>query len=90
MGTLRITDANRLSVVKPKLAATLNVEKSGIDADELTVGAGRKVWWNCPDFPDEHEPWEAVVNNRTGGSASATAPAARPVAYARRPCRNFG
>ncbi|MEV7129720.1 Helicase associated domain protein [Streptomyces sp. NPDC093260] len=67
MGTLRITDANRLSVVKPELAATLNVDKSGINADELTVGANQRVWWNCPDFPDEHEPWEAVVNNRTGG-----------------------
>ncbi|MEV5644077.1 Helicase associated domain protein [Streptomyces flaveolus] len=67
MGTLWITDANRLSVVKPELAATLNVNKSGITADELTVGANRRVWWNCPDFPDEHEPWKAVVNNRTGG-----------------------
>lgn len=66
MGTVRITDANRLSMVKPDLAATLNVEKSRITADELTVASNRKVWWNCPDFP-EHEPWEAVVNNRTGG-----------------------
>ncbi|MFF8798136.1 Helicase associated domain protein [Streptomyces globisporus] len=67
MGTLQITDSNRLSVVKPELAATLNVNRSGISADELTVGSNRRVSWNCPDFPDEHEPWEAVVNNRTGG-----------------------
>ncbi|WP_380282487.1 Helicase associated domain protein [Kitasatospora purpeofusca] len=73
MGTVRITDANRLSMVKPELAATLNVEKSKITADELTVASNRKVWWNCPDFPEDepdfpmHEPWEAVVNNRTGG-----------------------
>ncbi|MEV0193151.1 Helicase associated domain protein [Kitasatospora purpeofusca] len=66
MGTVRITDANRLSMVKPELAETLNVEKSKITADELTVASNRKVWWNCPDFP-MHEPWEAVVNNRTGG-----------------------
>ncbi|WP_129308561.1 Helicase associated domain protein [Streptomyces sp. L2] len=67
MGAFPITDANRLSTVKPELAATLNVDRSGIAADELTVGANRRVWWNCPDFPDEHEPWKAVVNNRTGG-----------------------
>ncbi|MBC3842052.1 hypothetical protein GXW82_23285 [Streptacidiphilus sp. 4-A2] len=70
---MRITDANRLSMVKPDLAATLNIEKSKITADELTVGSNRKVWWNCPDFPEDepdcpkHAPWEAVVNNRTGG-----------------------
>ncbi|MFF8639112.1 Helicase associated domain protein [Streptomyces pilosus] len=66
MGTVRITDANRLSIVKPGLAETLNVDRSGITADSLTVASNRRVWWNCPDFP-EHEPWKAVVNNRTGG-----------------------
>ncbi|WP_285567881.1 Helicase associated domain protein [Streptomyces sp. RTGN2] len=66
MGTVRITDANRLSTVKPDLAATLNVERSGVTPDSLTVASNRKVYWNCPDFP-EHDPWEAVVNNRSGG-----------------------
>ncbi|CAM5687618.1 hypothetical protein SGLAM104S_00031 [Streptomyces glaucescens] len=66
MGTVRITDANRLSIVKPGLAETLNVDRSGITADSLTVASNRRVWWNCPEFP-EHEPWKAVVNNRTGG-----------------------
>ncbi|MGW8719186.1 zinc-ribbon domain-containing protein [Streptomyces althioticus] len=66
VGTVRITDANRLSIVKPGLAETLNVDRSGITADSLTVASNRRVWWNCPDFP-EHEPWKAVVNNRTGG-----------------------
>ncbi|WP_277820472.1 Helicase associated domain protein [Streptomyces sp. WAC00263] len=53
--------------MKRDLAATLDAERSGITADELTVGAGRKVWWRCPDFPQEHDGWEAVVGNRTGG-----------------------
>ncbi|CAM5585900.1 hypothetical protein SALBM311S_01206 [Streptomyces alboniger] len=64
---MQITDKNRLSTVKPDLAETLDAEKSGITADELTVGASRKVWWRCPDFPDDHDGWEAVVGNRTGG-----------------------
>lgn len=67
MASVQITDKNRLSTVKPDLAATLDAEKSGITADELTVGASRKVWWRCPDFPDDHDGWEAVVGNRTGG-----------------------
>ncbi|WP_442806113.1 zinc-ribbon domain-containing protein [Streptomyces sp. NBC_01257] len=66
VGTVRITDANRLSTVKPDLAATLNVERSGVTPDSLTVASNRKVYWNCPDFP-AHDPWEAVVNNRSGG-----------------------
>ena len=67
MASVQITDKNRLSTVKPDLASTLDAEKSGITADELTVGASRKVWWRCPDFPDDHDGWEAVVGNRTGG-----------------------
>ncbi len=62
-----ITDKNRLSTVKPDLAKGLDVKLSGVAADQLTVGANRSVWWRCLDFPDTHEPWPAIVNNRTGG-----------------------
>lgn len=67
MGSARITDKNRLSTVKPDLAATLDADRSGITADQLTVGSNRKVWWRCLDFPDAHGGWQAVVGNRTGG-----------------------
>ncbi|MFD9310907.1 zinc-ribbon domain-containing protein [Streptomyces goshikiensis] len=52
----------------PDIARTLDVKKSGVTADELTVGSNRRLWWRCPDHPDLHPEWRAVVNNRTGGS----------------------
>ncbi|MFF7159743.1 Helicase associated domain protein [Streptomyces sp. NPDC008139] len=64
---MAITGENRLSTVKPDLAKSLDVELSGVTADELTVASSRKVWWRCLDFPDTHKPWPAVVGNRTGG-----------------------
>ncbi|MGI5192071.1 zinc-ribbon domain-containing protein [Streptomyces sp. CA-288835] len=74
--------------MKPDLAATLDAEKSGITADELTVGASRKVWWRCPDFPDDHDGWEAVVGTAREASASAMALAARTAAWSKRPRRS--
>lgn len=64
---MTITDKNRLSTVKPDLARSLDAELSGVTADQLTVGANQSVWWRCLDFPGTHEPWPAIVNNRTGG-----------------------
>ncbi|WP_185893880.1 Helicase associated domain protein [Streptomyces sp. WAC05950] len=53
--------------MKPEIAKTLNIEKSGFTADQVSVGANVRAWWNCPDGLPGHEPWCTVVNNRTGG-----------------------
>lgn len=62
-----VTDQNRLSLVKPEIAETLNEELSGFSADEVSVGSNAIAYWDCPDAMPDHMPWPAVINNRTGG-----------------------
>jgi rubrerythrin len=49
--------------LRPDLAAELHSTRNGdIDADTLSAGSRRKVWWACSTCGHE---WEAIVGNRT-------------------------
>lgn len=62
----RVSSTNRLSTLRPDIASQLDAERSGISADDLSVGSNHIVWWNCPSDPG-HAPWLAPVLRRTGG-----------------------
>ena len=55
----------RLAVTHPEIAATLDAERSGFDAAEVTAGSGRTGWWICDAHPGI--PYKATVNQRTRG-----------------------
>ena len=58
-----VTDANRLSLHAPDVAAEWHPTKNGdLTADDVAVGTNKRVWWLCKRG---HE-WEAVVSSRTG------------------------
>ena len=49
--------------LRPDLAAELHSTRNGdLDADTLSAGSRRKVWWACSTCGHE---WEAIVGNRT-------------------------
>ncbi len=58
----KVTDANRLSILYPRIAVEWHPSKNGIlTPDDVSYGNGRKFWWICETG---HE-WEATINNRT-------------------------
>ena len=57
-----VTDANRLSLQCPEVAAEWHPTKNGdLKPEETAVGTPRKAWWRCKQGHD----WEASVNSRT-------------------------
>jgi hypothetical protein len=61
----RVSSTNRLSTVRPDIARELDVEASGIAADQLSIGSSKVVTWRCT--VDQDHVWPARVINRTGG-----------------------
>lgn len=61
-----VSSTNRLSTIRPEAAAQLDAERSGILADELSIGSSRKVWWKCSVDPS-HPSFRRMVVNYTGG-----------------------
>lgn len=47
----------------PKIAAELNVERSGFNASDITYGAKNQAWWSCPK--PIHPDYPMSVNSRT-------------------------
>ena len=57
----RVTDANRLSLQCPEVAAEWHPTKNGdLTASDVAVGTSKRVWWRCRKG---HE-WDAVVYSR--------------------------
>ena len=57
----RVTDANRLSLRAPEVAAEWHPTKNGdLTASDVAVGTSKRVWWRCRKG---HE-WDAVVCSR--------------------------
>ena len=61
---------NRLSDLRPDLAAEFDVEKNvGVDLKYLTVRSGKKVWWRCLKVGTcECHVWKATADTRSNGS----------------------
>lgn len=75
----RPSSTNNLQIGDPKVASELNVEKSGITADKLTVKSNRMCVWNCPQG---HE-WETTPNERSKHDCPACYPFGRTHKLAR-------
>ena len=59
---LRVSDANRLSVLRPEMVGEWHpIRNEGLTPDDVAVASNRKVWWRCGEG---HE-WEAVIPSRT-------------------------
>ena len=62
----RVTDANRLSLLYPDIAAAWHPTKNGdLTPDDVHYSSNKKRWWICRVSPD-HE-WYATPNHRTAG-----------------------
>jgi len=62
----RVSFTNSLAVRRPDVAGELDIEASGVTADQISFGSSRRVTWKCP-LDDSHV-WQATVGNRTGGN----------------------
>ncbi len=61
-----VTDANRLSIQRPHLIPSWNVEANlPLTPALVTIGSAKSVIWNCLDNP-EHPPWPAPIADRAG------------------------
>jgi len=57
---------NDLQTVNPRLAEEWHHSKNEkLNATDITISSGVKVWWQCKEHPD-HE-WESTVASRTDG-----------------------
>lgn len=64
-GKIPIIGKTDLKSQRPDLAAEWHVEKNGkLTAENVTVSAGRKVWWKCKEG---HE-WQAKIYSRNYGT----------------------
>lgn len=52
---------NNLQTLFPDVAKELDIEKSGVTADELVSGSEKRVWWKCVSGHN----WETMVYVRT-------------------------
>jgi hypothetical protein len=64
----RLSDNNRLSVLRPDIAREWNYKRNSKSPDEYTVRSNEKVWWICECG---HE-WEAPISKRTEGRGCPT------------------
>ena len=59
----RVSVTNSLASLRPDVAAFWHFTKNGtLTPHMVTTGAGKKVWWKCPNGPD-HE-WFASINTK--------------------------
>lgn len=57
----KLTDKNRLLIVKPDLCKEWNYKKNGdLNPEDVSYGSHKKIWWVCEK---KHE-WAATVNDR--------------------------
>ncbi len=58
----RLTDANRLSLHNPDVAAEWHPDKNGaLTPHDVSYGSGKRVWWLCPEGHER----QTVVSYRT-------------------------
>lgn len=57
----RISDRNRLSIVRPDIAEEWDYELNDDTPRDVSVGLGKKRWWICPFG---HNSYFATINNR--------------------------
>ena len=66
----KVVLSNCLMTINPDLAAEWHATKNrDLTPYDVTVGSGKKVWWQCKKG-DDHE-WEASIPNRIKGSGCA-------------------
>jgi rubrerythrin len=61
----KLTDENRLSIVRPDIAAEWHPTKNGdLTPDMVSYGSEKRVWWKgkCGHI------WDATINDRTSGN----------------------
>jgi len=64
MGSNKLTDKNRLSIVNPKLCEEWNYKKNGdLKPENVSFGCCKKVWWKCRKG---HE-WKTSICHRSKG-----------------------
>ena len=62
---LRACTDNSLQTLNPELSKQWHPTKNGdLTPDEVTVGSGKKVWWQC----DNGHQWETSISHRHKGS----------------------
>ena len=62
----RVSSANSLAARRPDIASALDIEASGVTADQISFGSNRRVTWKCA--VDDSHVWQATAGNRTGGN----------------------
>jgi len=56
----RLTDKNRLSIVRPRLCQEWDSEKNGLlTPADVSFGSHQSVWWICNDT---HNPLQGIVS----------------------------
>lgn len=63
---LKLTDKNRLSIVKPELCKEWS-DKNKSTADQYSFGSDKKVWWKCKDKNCNYE-WLSAIKDRSRGN----------------------
>ena len=59
-----VSDANRLSLIRPDIASEWASDKNELTPFNVTVSSGKKVWWRCSDGHS----WQATVDSRSRGN----------------------
>ena len=60
---LRLSDNNRLTLVKPNLISQWDFSKNVTRPERVSAGTNRKFWWIC----SKGHSWKASVNSRSSG-----------------------
>jgi hypothetical protein len=57
---------NDLQTLEPELSKEWHPTKNGdLKPNEVTKGSGKKVWWQCSNYPDHQ--WDASICDRSNG-----------------------
>ena len=59
----RLSDINRLSLIRPDLVCEWDYAKNGISPYDVSVWSNQSAWWRC----SENHSWRAIIANRSKG-----------------------
>ena len=60
----RVSDANRLSIIRPDLAREWDLDRNELTPFDVTFSSHQKAWWRC----DDGHSWRARISNRSNGN----------------------
>jgi len=59
----RLSDENRLSIIRPDLVLQWDPSKNSIKPDSVTANSNRKIWWVC----NRRHSWKSSISSRASG-----------------------